>query len=187
MSVIRVNKNKNYTTMSNFHLKDKNLSLKAKGLLSIMLSLPDNWNYSVEGLISICQEGKRAINSTLNELKTNKYLTVTKLYPNQTETKTIQYIYDIYEEPIKKTDELNLNDEQGIQNVALDNVYLQNEPQLNTNNKITKNKEKIKEKKDYKNYEQRKYSEEEIKNLYGNSWSREENNGNYRTNKNIYK
>lgn len=50
MAVFRVNTNKNYTVMSNIHLRDKNLSLKAKGLLSVMLSLPDTWDYSINGL-----------------------------------------------------------------------------------------------------------------------------------------
>ena len=57
MAVIRIEKNKNYTVMSNYHLRDKNLSLKAKGLLSIMLSLPEGWHYNVRGLASICKEG----------------------------------------------------------------------------------------------------------------------------------
>ena len=51
MATIRVHKTKNYTVMSNTHLRDKNLSLKAKGLLSVMLSLPDNWDYSIAGLV----------------------------------------------------------------------------------------------------------------------------------------
>ena len=50
MAVIRVEKNKNYTVMSNVHLRDKALSLKAKGLLSLILSLPDDWQYNVKGL-----------------------------------------------------------------------------------------------------------------------------------------
>ena len=54
MAVIRVEKRKGYTIMSNYHLRDKNLSLKAKGLLSIMLSLPDEWHYNVRGLAAIC-------------------------------------------------------------------------------------------------------------------------------------
>ena len=58
MAVIRVEKQKNYTVMSNYHLQDGNLSLKAKGLLSMMLSLPEDWIYSVEGLVSLCKEGR---------------------------------------------------------------------------------------------------------------------------------
>lgn len=159
MAVIRVNKTKDYTVMSNTHLKDKNLSLKAKGLLSIMLSLPDGWNYSIEGLISICKEGERAVKSTLEELKKYKYLVTTKLYPNQTESKRIEYIYDIFENPkIEK---------QGVQNVGLENVGLQNAGQLNTNNKNTKNKEKINKKKSA-NFKQREYTEEELQRLYKN-------------------
>ena len=56
MAVFRVNKNDNYTTMSNYHLKDKSISLKAKGLLSEMLSLPEDWNYSIQGLVAINKE-----------------------------------------------------------------------------------------------------------------------------------
>ena len=61
MAVIRVEKRKGYTIMSNYHLRDKNLSLKAKGLLSIMLSLPDEWHYNVRGLAAICKEGPDAL------------------------------------------------------------------------------------------------------------------------------
>ena len=67
--IIRVLKNGNYTTMSNYHFKEKNMSLKAKGLLSLMLSLPENWDYSINGLVAICKENQSAINSTLKELK----------------------------------------------------------------------------------------------------------------------
>ena len=57
MSTFRVNKNVNYTVMSNYHLQDKKLSLKAKGLLSYMLSLPDDWDYSLKGLTTGCKDG----------------------------------------------------------------------------------------------------------------------------------
>ncbi len=68
-SVCRVNKNENYTIMSNFHLRSKNLSLKAIGLLSKVLSLPKDWDYSVSGLSSICKEKETAIKAALDELK----------------------------------------------------------------------------------------------------------------------
>ena len=61
MAVIRVSKTKGFSVMSNYHLRDKNLSLKAKGLLSMMLSLPDGWHYTIRGLASICKEGVESI------------------------------------------------------------------------------------------------------------------------------
>lgn len=170
MAIIRINKTKNYTIMSNTHLKDKKLTLKAKGLLSIMLSLPEDWDYSIAGLTKICKEGEWSINSTLDELKENKYLIVTKMYPNQTKSKKIEYIYDIYEKPTKINTEVKINNEQEGGFLGLDNQPLENQGQLNTNNKKTKNKEKLYKKKSttkaYKNYEQREYND--LDNLYTN-------------------
>ena len=60
--------------MSNYHLRDKNLSYKAKGLLSFMLSLPDNWDYSLNGLVAVSKEQITSIRSTIDELKKQKYL-----------------------------------------------------------------------------------------------------------------
>ena len=57
MAAFRVEKNRNHTVMSNHHLKDKSLTLKGKGLLSMILSLPDEWNYTTRGLAAICKEG----------------------------------------------------------------------------------------------------------------------------------
>ena len=74
MAVFRVEKNANYTTMSNYHLRDKQLSLKAKGLLSFCLSLPDTWDYSIMGLAAVCKEGRDCIMSTLQELEELGYL-----------------------------------------------------------------------------------------------------------------
>ena len=69
MAVFRIQRTHDYTVMSNYHLRDQNLTLKAKGLLSMMLSLPDEWNYTTRGLAAICKEGVDAIGSTLKELK----------------------------------------------------------------------------------------------------------------------
>lgn len=74
MAVFRVERTGDYTVMSNFHLKDKRLSLKAKGLLSQMLSLPDDWDYTLSGLSYINRESKDAIRSAVNELETAGYL-----------------------------------------------------------------------------------------------------------------
>ena len=94
MAIFRINKNNNYTTISNYHLQDKNLSLKAKGLLSVMLSLPKGWDYSVRGLSSICKETKDTINGILNELEKNNYLVRKRIYVNG---KISEWEYNIYE------------------------------------------------------------------------------------------
>lgn len=94
-SVCRVNRNQNYTIMSNYHLRSINLSLKAIGLLSKVLSLRDDWDYSIAGLVSICKENETAVRSTLNELKEWGYLTVTKT--KNAENGRFVYIYDFYE------------------------------------------------------------------------------------------
>lgn len=132
MATFRVNKTKNYTVMSNYHFKDKTLSLKAKGLLSQMLSLPDDWDYSIAGLCAINKESKPAITSALNELKQAGYLVVTKLMPDQTKSGRIEYVYDIYEKPsIEK---------QGIENQCLVSQVVKNITQLNTK-KLSTNKQ----------------------------------------------
>ena len=98
----RVNKTSNYTVMSNTHLREKNMTLRAKGLLSVMLSLPENWDYSIAGLAAINAESENIIKQSLDELKRFGYLVVTKLTPRQTESGRYEYIYDIYEQPQKK-------------------------------------------------------------------------------------
>ena len=75
MAVFRVEKTKDFTIMSNYHLRDKNLSLKAKGLLSQMLSLPEEWDYTLAGLAHINKESKDAIRSAVNELEQAGYIT----------------------------------------------------------------------------------------------------------------
>lgn len=79
MAVFRVEKTKEYTVMSNYHLRDKNLSLKAKGLLSWMLSNTDGWDYSVAGIVAVMKENRDAINSALAELEDYGYLTRRKV------------------------------------------------------------------------------------------------------------
>ena len=138
MAVFKVEKTKNFTIMSNHHLQNKNLSLKAKGLLSYMLSLPNDWDYSLAGLVANSKESKTSIRNTLNELKENHYLSVTKLYPNQTESKKIEYIYNIYEEP---------HLEPSMQKQDTENQYLSFQS-LENNTQINTNKQSIKEQTD---------------------------------------
>lgn len=74
MAVFRVQKTQNYTIMSNHHLRNKTLSLKAKGLLSLMLSLPEDWDYTTRGLASICKEGVDSVCATVRELEAAGYI-----------------------------------------------------------------------------------------------------------------
>lgn len=74
MAVFRVERTRDYTVMSNYHLRDKSLSLKAKGLLSQMLSLPEDWDYTLAGLSFINRESKDAIRSAINELEKGGYI-----------------------------------------------------------------------------------------------------------------
>ena len=144
MSVIRINKTNNYTVMSNYHFKEKEMSLKAKGLLSLMLSLPEDWNYTIDGLVSLCKENETAIISTLKELKEFGYLNVNKLMPDKTKSGKIEYVYNIFEQPclqdLEKQDLENLGLENlCLENQGLENLCLENQGQLNTNNKINYN------------------------------------------------
>ena len=97
ISVFKIEKTKNYTVMSNYHLQDKNISFKAKGLLSFMLSLPEDWDYSLAGLVSVSKENTKAIRTILNELKDNGYLVIEQTRGDKGYYK---YNYIIYEQPI---------------------------------------------------------------------------------------
>lgn len=127
MSVFRIEKNANYTVMSNYHLKDRRMSLKAKGLLSLMLSLPDDWDYSQRGLIAICKENETAIKNTLRELQELGYLSVLK---ERTDRGTFEYVYNIFEKPQGKKPE--------VENLGVDKLGVENQGQLNTKELNTK-------------------------------------------------
>lgn len=155
MAVIRVNKTKDYTVMSNIFLKEKEMSLKAKGLLALMFSLPDDWDYSIKGLVSICKENETAIKSTLKELKEFNYLRIVKLMPDETESGRIEYRYDVFETPQQDdniTRKINNHkqstakqqverqytenqyiEKQDIENQPLEILSVENPLQLNTN------------------------------------------------------
>ena len=97
MAVFRVEKNSNYTTMCNYHLRDQNLSLKAKGLLSLFLSLPDAWHYSIRGIVAISKEGVDSVNSALRELEECGYLIRSQKRLENGRMGEIEYV--IYEIP----------------------------------------------------------------------------------------
>ena len=99
MAVFRVERTRDYTVMSNHHLKNRALSLKAKGLLSVMLSLPDDWDYTTRGLASICREGVDAIGKALKELENAGYMERRQLRGKDGRITDTEYT--IYEQPRK--------------------------------------------------------------------------------------
>ena len=96
MPVIRVNKTQDYTVMANYHFRNYEMSLKAKGLLSQMLSLPEDWNYSIEGLTTLAKDGYDSIKEGLKELERFGYL---KRAAVRDKGKIVDWIYNIYEKP----------------------------------------------------------------------------------------
>ena len=132
IAVIRVIKNKNYTVMSNTHLKDKRLSLKAIGLLSVVLGLPEDWHYTVNGLVGIVKDGKDSVGSAIKELKKNGYLRVEKIYPNENSNR-IQYQYTFFENPQEV-------DFQGVENQVVETQVLENPYTYKYTNKPNTNK-----------------------------------------------
>lgn len=135
MAVIRVNKTGDYTVMSNTHFKEKEMSLKSKGLLSMMLSLPDTWDYSIAGLVSLSKDGKDSVMNALTELEEFGYLVRTKLTDDK--GRFAGYDYDIYEKPqTEKPFSENPNTEK---------PNSENPPQLNTNKSKTNKKSNTKD------------------------------------------
>ena len=145
MAVFRVEKNRGYTVMSNHHLKDTSLTLKSKGLLSMMLSLPDEWNYTTRGLAAICKEGVDSIGAALRELEKQGYIIRNQLRDSRGRISDTEYI--IYEQPQHKPDTPAPDtDTPDTEKPYLDNSdtgepYLENPAQLNTN-RLTTNQEK---------------------------------------------
>lgn len=128
MAIVRVNKTKDYTVMSNAHLRDENLSLAAKGLLSVALSLPDDWEYSVEGLCKYCKCGKDKMRSLMKELKDNGYLKIDK---TNSSSGTFDYEYVFYETPQPDTDLTSMaSPDTGKPDMVQPDMV--NPPQLNT-------------------------------------------------------
>ena len=99
MAVFRIDKTKDYTVMANHHLRNKSLSLKAKGLLSLMLSLPDDWDYTTKGLATICKDGVDCICSTVRELETAGYIQRRRIRDDHGRLTVIEYT--ILEQPAK--------------------------------------------------------------------------------------
>lgn len=97
MAVFRVQKTRDYTIMANHHLRNRHLSLKAKGLLSMILSLPEDWNYTTRGLAAICKEGVDSIGAALKELETAGYILRNRLRDGKGRITDTEYV--IFEQP----------------------------------------------------------------------------------------
>ena len=117
MDIVRVIKSKDYTTICNRIFKDRRLSLKAKGLLAMLLSLSDNWELSIKGLEAILKEGRTSIRSTMNELIKNGYVERQQIRENN---KFIGVDYIVFELPKS-------------QNLTTENLTSQNSPQVSNN------------------------------------------------------
>ena len=140
MAVFRVERTRDYTVMCNHHLKDSNLSLKAKGLLSMMLSLPDEWNYTTRGLAAICKEGVDAIGKTLKELELAGYIIRRQLRGKDGRISDTEYTifekprkpsppdteYIIYERPHPREDSTPDTPAPGTDSPDTENPYLDN-------------------------------------------------------------
>lgn len=140
MAVFRIHKTRNYTVMSNHHLRDRELSYKAKGLMSVILSLPEDWEYNIAGLAALSKDGKTAVSSALAELADAGYVTITKHYPTKGNGR-ITYVYDIFETPDKAQETRSCEqglEEQQLEIQGLGNITLLNTKELSTEELSTK-------------------------------------------------
>ena len=137
MAVYRVNKNRGYTVMANYHLRDKTLSLKAVGLLSKMLSFNDGWQFSTKGLSAICKEGPDAVLAALRELEDHGYLI--RHRQRDAKGRMSNTVFEIYEQPqpVSPHRENPDVDNPDMENPHLENPHGENPAQLNTNQVIT--------------------------------------------------
>ena len=131
MAVFRIEKTRDYTVMSNYHLRDMSLSLKAKGLLSLMLSLPENWDYTMKGLARICKDGIDSISGGIRELETHGYLIRARVRGANGQLGSIEYT--ILEQPKtpSPTQEKPIRENPVQANPMLDAPIQENPAQLN--------------------------------------------------------
>lgn len=132
MAVFRVEKTRDYTVMSNHHLKNAALSLKAKGLLSVMLSLPDDWDYTLAGLAHISKEGVDAIREGIRELEVAGYIVRNRIRNAKGQLTSTEYV--IHEQPVLPSPTLEepVQEKPALENPTQDKPMLENPMQLNT-------------------------------------------------------
>ena len=139
MAVFRIDKTRNYTVMSNHHLRNTELSLKAKGLLSLMLSLPENWDYTTKGLAAICKDGIDSISSCIRELEKHGYIIRERMRNEKGQLTTIEYT--ILEQPKSAPPER----EKPIRENPVLDIPAQAEPIQENTAQLNTNKSNIKE------------------------------------------
>ena len=139
ISVFKIEKTKGYTIMSNYHLKDRSLTYKAKGLLSFMLSLPSDWDYSLKGLCAISKESRDGIRSILKELQEHHYLEIEK---TRGDKGYFEYNYLIYEIPHFINREM-IKNTPDTENPYLDVPDMEIPTQINTKKQIDKDDKTI--------------------------------------------
>ena len=146
MAVFRIEKTRDYTVMSNHHLRNTNLSLKAKGLLSLMLSLPENWDYTTKGLARICKDGVDSICAAVRELKEQGYVIRERVRNPNGQLGAIEYT--ILEQPRPPEREKPERENPVLDNPILDSPALGKPEQGNPAQLNTKESSKQKSKKD---------------------------------------
>ena len=139
MAVFRIDKTRDYTVMSNHHLRNTELSLKAKGLLSLMLSLPENWDYTTKGLAAICKDGIDSISSCIRELEKHGYIIRERMRNEKGQLTTIEYT--ILEQPKNTLPE----QEKPIRENPVLDIPAQAEPIQENTAQLNTNKSNIKE------------------------------------------
>ena len=139
MAVFRIDKTRDYTVMSNHHLRNTELSLKAKGLLSLMLSLPENWDYTTKGLAAICKDGIDSISSCIRELEKHGYIIRERMRNEKGQLTTIEYT--ILEQPKSAPPE----QEKPIRENPVLDIPAQAEPIQENTAQLNTNKSNIKE------------------------------------------
>lgn len=136
MAVFRVHKSENYTVLSNYHFKERAMSLKAKGLLSLMLSLPEKWDYSIAGLVTLSKDGKDSVNAALKELEKFGYLRRTQAI--DASGKFSGYNYEIFEQPTEVKAEKPKAVKPFAENPSTEKPTTENPPQLSKKELTTK-------------------------------------------------
>ena len=130
--IYRIHKNRNYSVISNVPLRDSELSLKARGLLALMLTMPDNYAFSIQKLCSFTKEHKNTVQAILSELQEAGYVEIEKYSPEKTKTGRYEYIYNVYEEKQDTENKVLKLSEQDTRNKVLNSVSNINTKEINT-------------------------------------------------------